>query len=183
MPYKSIRENFSHQCAIILSCYRKHCSNQSPPGQLILPESLKLLPMYANCLLKSDALLSRESHNFVSCLILCALSPPQLSLSLSINIPFHPPSHHILFMAFFPTGLQFVKHFFHFCSFSPHSLSLSPFFYFPFPPSPPSLTAPIVTLDEKCWLMYATLSMNLRQSVSFIYPKMMALVSGCVLWN
>ena len=62
MPYKSIRENFSHQCAIILSCYRKHCSNQSPPGQLILPESLKLLPMYANCLLKSDTLLSRESH-------------------------------------------------------------------------------------------------------------------------
>ena len=60
MPYKAIRENFSRQCAIILSSYRKHCSNQSPPGQLILPESLKLLPMYANCLLKSDALLSRE---------------------------------------------------------------------------------------------------------------------------
>jgi len=60
MPYKNIRENFSHQVAVILSCYRKNCSQQSPPGQLILPESLKLLPMYANCLLKSDALLSRE---------------------------------------------------------------------------------------------------------------------------
>ena len=61
MAYKSIRDSFSHQVAIILSCYRKNCSNQSPAGQLILPESLKLLPMYANCLLKSDALLSRTS--------------------------------------------------------------------------------------------------------------------------
>lgn len=59
MPYKSIRDNFTHQIAVILSCYRKHCSSQSPAGQLILPESLKLLPMYSNCLLKSDALLSR----------------------------------------------------------------------------------------------------------------------------
>ena len=60
MPYKSIRENFTNQCAAILACYRKNCSQQSPPGQLILPDSLKLLPMYANCLLKCDALLSRE---------------------------------------------------------------------------------------------------------------------------
>ena len=59
MSYKSIRDSFTHQIAVILSCYRKHCSSQSPPGQLILPESLKLLPMYSNCLLKSDALLSR----------------------------------------------------------------------------------------------------------------------------
>ena len=68
MPYKSIRENFSQQVAIILSCYRKNCSNQSPAGQLILPESLKLLPMYANCLLKSDAVLSREciKHYLIS---------------------------------------------------------------------------------------------------------------------
>ena len=60
MPYKTIRENFTHQCAVALACYRKQCSSQSPQGQLILPDSLKLLPMYANCLLKSDALLSRE---------------------------------------------------------------------------------------------------------------------------
>lgn len=58
MSYKSIREAFIHQCAVVLACYRKQCSQQSPPGQLILPENLKLLPMYANCLLKSDALLS-----------------------------------------------------------------------------------------------------------------------------
>ena len=60
MGYKSIRETLTNQCAVILSCYSKHCSKQSPPGQLILPDSLKLLPLYASCLLKSDALLSRE---------------------------------------------------------------------------------------------------------------------------
>ena len=60
MPYKTIRSNLSNQIAVILACYRKHCSSNSPSGQLILPDSLKLLPMYGNCLLKSDALLSRK---------------------------------------------------------------------------------------------------------------------------
>eukprot|EP00731_Ephydatia_muelleri_P029503 Em0021g26a len=93
MVYKTIRDNFTHQVAVILACYRKQCSSQSPPGQLILPESLKLMPMYANCLLKSDAL----------------LAPPMLSM------------------------------------------------------------------DEKSWLMYCLLSMPLKESVWFLYPRMMAL--------
>ena len=62
MPFKSIRETLTKQCAVMLACYRKQCSSQSPAGQLILPESLKLLPMYTNCILKSDCLLSRESE-------------------------------------------------------------------------------------------------------------------------
>ncbi len=75
MPYKSIRDSFTHQCAVILSCYRKHCSSQSPAGQLILPESLKLLPMYANCLLKSDCLLSRESSLYTVYRFVCMYQP------------------------------------------------------------------------------------------------------------
>ena len=137
MPYKAIRENFSRQCAIILSSYRKHCSNQSPPGQLILPESLKLLPMYANCLLKSDALLSRECVRI--------FNKPQWWTHVHANI----------------TGALL-------------SPSLHPSLL---PPPSSSHTAPIVSLDEKCWLMFATLSMTLHQSVTFFYPKMMALVS------
>lgn len=39
----------------MLATYRKHCANPSMPGQLILPECLKLLPLYANCVLRSDA--------------------------------------------------------------------------------------------------------------------------------
>jgi protein transport protein SEC24 len=93
MPYKTIKDNFTNQCAVMLACYRKQCSSQSPAGQLILPESLKLLPMYANCMLKSDALLS----------------------------------------------------------------------------------PPILSIDEKCWLMYSVLSMSLEQSGAFFYPRMVSL--------
>lgn len=39
----------------MLATYRKHCANPSMPGQLILPECLKLLPLYINCVLRSDA--------------------------------------------------------------------------------------------------------------------------------
>ncbi|XP_077998955.1 protein transport protein Sec24C-like [Glandiceps talaboti] len=53
---KVIRENIINQCATILTCYRKNCASPSSPGQLILPECMKLLPLYANSLIKSDAL-------------------------------------------------------------------------------------------------------------------------------
>lgn len=48
--------DFSHQTVGILACYRKHCTSTSTSsGQLILPEGLKLLPVYMNCVLRSDA--------------------------------------------------------------------------------------------------------------------------------
>lgn len=40
----------------MLAAYRKHCASPSSAGQLILPECMKLLPLYINSLLKSDAL-------------------------------------------------------------------------------------------------------------------------------
>ena len=39
-----------------MACYRKNCASPSSPGQLILPECMKLLPLYTNCLLNCDAL-------------------------------------------------------------------------------------------------------------------------------
>jgi len=39
-----------------LSGYRQHCASQSSAAQLILPEALKLLPLYALALLKGPAL-------------------------------------------------------------------------------------------------------------------------------
>lgn len=39
-------------------------------------------------------------------------------------------------------------------------------------------TAPIVHLDEKCWLLYRMMCMNLSQSVSFLYPRLIPLVSA-----
>ncbi|CAI5658524.1 protein transport protein Sec24C isoform X2 [Oreochromis niloticus] len=56
-PTKAVRETLVNQCAQILACYRKNCASPSSAGQLILPECMKLLPVYLNCVLKSDVLL------------------------------------------------------------------------------------------------------------------------------
>jgi len=53
---KTVKEHLMQSCAQILACYRKNCASPSSAGQLILPECMKLLPLYTNCLIKSDAL-------------------------------------------------------------------------------------------------------------------------------
>lgn len=52
----SHRDSLINRSAQILACYRKNCASPSSPGQLILPECMKLLPLYINCLLNCDAL-------------------------------------------------------------------------------------------------------------------------------
>ncbi|XP_060248781.1 protein transport protein Sec24D [Meriones unguiculatus] len=58
-PMKVIREILVNQTAHMLACYRKHCASPSAASQLILPDSMKVLPVYMNCLLKNCVLLSR----------------------------------------------------------------------------------------------------------------------------
>ncbi|CAL1266343.1 unnamed protein product [Larinioides sclopetarius] len=53
---QQIKSNLISRSVKILACYRKNCSTSSGSGQLILPETLKLLPLYVNCLLRSDAI-------------------------------------------------------------------------------------------------------------------------------
>lgn len=53
---KHVREYMMNEVSQILACYRKNCANPSSAGQLILPECMKLLPLYANCIIKSDAI-------------------------------------------------------------------------------------------------------------------------------
>ncbi|XP_043332479.1 protein transport protein Sec24C isoform X1 [Cervus canadensis] len=55
-PVKTVRDTLITQCAQILACYRKNCASPSSAGQLILPECMKLLPVYLNCVLKSEVL-------------------------------------------------------------------------------------------------------------------------------
>ncbi|XP_078055458.1 protein transport protein Sec24C-like isoform X1 [Mustelus asterias] len=55
-PTKTVRETLINQSAQILACYRKNCASPSSAGQLILPECMKLLPVYLNCVLKNDVL-------------------------------------------------------------------------------------------------------------------------------
>ncbi|KAF8781361.1 protein transport protein Sec24C-like isoform X1 [Argiope bruennichi] len=73
---KQIREYLIYRSAQILACYRKNCAQASSTGQLILPECMKLLPLYINCLIKCDALsggqeISTDDRSFI---MLAALS-------------------------------------------------------------------------------------------------------------
>lgn len=54
---KTIKDALISKTATILATYRKHCASPgSSIGQLILPECLKLLPLYVNSLIKCDAI-------------------------------------------------------------------------------------------------------------------------------
>ena len=55
-----IKDRLIEESVNILTAYRKHCSANSPPGQLILPECLKLLPLMLHSILRHDVL-STES--------------------------------------------------------------------------------------------------------------------------
>ncbi|VDN53026.1 unnamed protein product [Dracunculus medinensis] len=52
---QEMRDAITHRCAQMLATYREKCNEQVPVGQLILPESLKLLPLFGNCIIKNDA--------------------------------------------------------------------------------------------------------------------------------
>lgn len=52
---KAIKDSLINRAAQILACYRKNCASPTSAGQLILPECMKLLPLYISCLLKNDA--------------------------------------------------------------------------------------------------------------------------------
>ncbi|XP_014770483.1 protein transport protein Sec24C isoform X1 [Octopus bimaculoides] len=93
---KLVHENMANQVAHILHCYRKNCANPSSAGQLILPECMKLLPLYANCVIKSDAIqggseVPTDDRSY--CLLLLNAMDVK-----STNVFFYPrllPLHHI----------------------------------------------------------------------------------------
>ncbi|KAF9158383.1 COPII coat Sec23p-Sfb3p heterodimer component [Actinomortierella ambigua] len=57
-PMNEVRDALTDKCVKILSAYRKNCASSTAPGQLILPESFKLFPLYALSMLKSKPLRS-----------------------------------------------------------------------------------------------------------------------------
>ncbi|XP_071609610.1 protein transport protein Sec24D isoform X2 [Heliangelus exortis] len=58
-PLKMVREILVNQTAHMLACYRKNCASPSAVSQLILPDAMKVLPVYMNSLLKSCVLVGR----------------------------------------------------------------------------------------------------------------------------
>ncbi|XP_073159429.1 protein transport protein SEC24 C-like isoform X1 [Henckelia pumila] len=57
-PLSQVRDQATNVCVNILYSYRKFCATVSSAGQLILPEALKLLPLYILALVKSSGLRS-----------------------------------------------------------------------------------------------------------------------------
>lgn len=62
--YKNLKEQLLQRVSNSLACYRQNCAAPSQPGQLILPETLKLLPLYSHCLLRSPALMPSVEVSF-----------------------------------------------------------------------------------------------------------------------
>ncbi|KAM8881843.1 protein transport protein Sec24D isoform 1-T1 [Synchiropus picturatus] len=56
-PLKNVREILVGQTAHMLACYRKNCASPSAASQLILPDSMKVFPVYINSLLKTPPLI------------------------------------------------------------------------------------------------------------------------------
>ena len=50
-----IRDRLTMTCVDILAAYRKHCTSNPASGQLILPETLKHMPIYTLSMLRGDA--------------------------------------------------------------------------------------------------------------------------------
>ncbi|KAM9030407.1 protein transport protein Sec24D isoform 1-T2 [Ara ararauna] len=58
-PLKMVREMLVNHTAHMLACYRKNCASPSAVSQLVLPDAMKVLPVYMNCLSKSCVLVGR----------------------------------------------------------------------------------------------------------------------------
>jgi len=52
---KQIRHSLTEKTVEVLSCYRKNFAVSTPPGQLVLPESLREFSMYMLAILKCRA--------------------------------------------------------------------------------------------------------------------------------
>uniref|UniRef100_A0A673AJU0 SEC24 homolog D, COPII coat complex component n=1 Tax=Sphaeramia orbicularis TaxID=375764 RepID=A0A673AJU0_9TELE len=55
-PIKNVREILINQTAHMLACYRKNCASPSAASQLILPDAMKVFPVYMNSLMKTAPL-------------------------------------------------------------------------------------------------------------------------------
>ncbi|KAG8233361.1 hypothetical protein J437_LFUL005822 [Ladona fulva] len=91
---KAVKDGLVSRCAQILACYRKNCATPSSSGQLILPECMKLLPLYANCLIKSDALsggadISIDDRSFVMQAVMIMDVPSSVVYFYPRLIPLH----------------------------------------------------------------------------------------------
>ncbi|XP_060840274.1 protein transport protein Sec24D isoform X1 [Rhopalosiphum padi] len=91
---RQVKDAITNKTAQILATYRKHCASPSSAGQLILPECMKLMPLYVNCLIKCDAMsggpdLTVDDRWFNMHLVITADIPTTLGYFYPRLIPIH----------------------------------------------------------------------------------------------
>ncbi|KAJ8982087.1 hypothetical protein NQ317_011085 [Molorchus minor] len=91
---KAVKDALVNRAAQILATYRKFCASPSSAGQLILPECMKLLPLYVNSLLKSDALsggsdMTIDDRSFVMQAVMIMDVPTSMNYFYPRLIPLH----------------------------------------------------------------------------------------------
>lgn len=93
-PPRTVKEQLEQRCAQILACYRKNCASPTSSGQLILPECMKLLPLYASCLMKNDAVsggsdMTCDDRSYIMQFVLHMDLPMSVSYFYPRLIPIH----------------------------------------------------------------------------------------------
>lgn len=91
---RAVKESLESRCAQILACYRKNCASPSSSGQLILPECMKLLPLYASCIIKNDAIsgssdMTCDDRSYVMQFVLSMDLPMSVAYFYPRLIPIH----------------------------------------------------------------------------------------------
>uniref|UniRef100_A0A182NT59 Uncharacterized protein n=1 Tax=Anopheles dirus TaxID=7168 RepID=A0A182NT59_9DIPT len=91
---KAVKDAIVHRAVQLLACYRKHCASPTSSGQLILPEGMKLLPLYVNCLLKNDAFsggsdISVDDRSYVIYYVMSMDLPTSVQYFYPRLIPLH----------------------------------------------------------------------------------------------
>jgi protein transport protein SEC24 len=91
---KAIKDGMISRAAQILACYRRHCASPTSAGQLILPECMKLLPLYVSCLLKNDAFsggpdITLDDRSFVMYFVMTMDLPTSVQYFYPRLIPVH----------------------------------------------------------------------------------------------
>lgn len=91
---KAVKDELETRCAQILACYRKNCASPTSAGQLILPECMKLLPLYVSCLMKNDAIsggsdMTCDDRSYAMQFVLIMDLPMSVSYFYPRLIPIH----------------------------------------------------------------------------------------------
>ena len=86
-PLADIRTFLTNRCVSILVAYRKHCASSSRPGQLVLPEVFKLLPLSVLGIIKSKAIKGGHVASDVRSLYLRTLQSLNLPAAVSFLYP------------------------------------------------------------------------------------------------